>query len=501
MIAALHYFGFAKDFCMISTPALSTESELANAADYKAWSKAAKSLDKRSGMQGWRAADESQHFDYRAIRTRLDRLTAMSDTGDVRGMLFALNEGIHGNMDGMGNERLYLKARFGTKQVIEDYVAAVVDALHAIEKSRTISLDERRDFFRRAQHCYGRSALLMSGSGAYLFFHIGVVKALWDAGVLPSIMSGASGGSIVAAVICTRKDAEIGPWLDSGVLANPDSPAARGEKARRMAQEDVRERLASMIPDLTFQQAYEISGKHLNVSVAPAEKHQNGRLLNAIAAPNVLVRDAVLASCAVPGVFPPVMLMARDAKGRRVPYQPDRRWVDGSVTHDVPTKRLERLYGVNHHIVSQANPFAIPFATDMRKQKAPLEAIQHATMMTFKAWLNANMTIFQKPLALVPPLNSLANLTLSLINQDYSGDINIVRPAKFWSPTKLLSDLAQDEIDELIDSGMRNAWPRVEMVRTQTAISRALEAILARIDHRGANSMDQRSRALRKAVR
>jgi TAG lipase / steryl ester hydrolase / phospholipase A2 / LPA acyltransferase len=486
---------------MIFTPTLSTESELANASDYKAWSKAAQLLDKKSGMQAWRDADASQHFDHHAIRARLERLTAMADAGDVRGMLFVLNEGIHGNMDGMGHERLYQKARFGTKKLIEDYVAAVVDALHAIEKARGITLDERRDFFRRAQHCYGRSALLMSGSGAFLFFHVGVVKALWSQGVLPSILSGASGGSIIAAVVCTRRDAEVGTWLDSGVLANPENPVLPGEKPRRMTQDDVRERLASLIPDVTFQEAYEISGKHLNVSVAPAEKHQNGRLLNAIASPNVLVREAVLASCAVPGVFPPVMLMARDAKGRRVPYQPDRRWVDGSVTHDVPTKRLERLYGVNHHIVSQANPLALPFATDMRKQKAPLEAIQHASMMTFKAWLNANMTIFQKPLALVPPLNSLANLTLSLINQDYTGDINIIRPAKFWSPAKILSDLPQDEIDELMDSGMRTAWPRVEMVRTQTAISRALEGILARIDKRGDDGPGHRSRAMKKAVR
>jgi TAG lipase/steryl ester hydrolase/phospholipase A2/LPA acyltransferase len=42
--------------------------------------------------------------------------------------------------------------------------------------------------------------------------------------------------------------------------------------------------------------------------VAPAEKHQNGRLLNAITSPNVFVREAVLASCAVPGIYEPVAL-------------------------------------------------------------------------------------------------------------------------------------------------------------------------------------------------
>src|SRR3546814_7253984 len=65
------------------------------------------------------------------------------------------------------------------------------------------------------------------------------------------------------------------------------------------------------------------------------------------------------------------------------------------------------------------------------------------------------MTIFRKPLELVPPLNSLANIARSVINQDYTGDINIIRPPRYWSPTKILSDLSQDDIDDLIDTGRR----------------------------------------------
>eukprot|EP01034_Spumella_vulgaris_P016771 gene16771-21394_t len=69
---------------------------------------------------------------------------------------------------------------------------------------------------------------------------------------------------------------------------------------------------------------------------------------------------------------------------------------------------------------------------------------------------------------------------------EYTGDINIIRPPKFWSPAKILSELGQEDIDELIDTGERTAWPKVEMVRTQTAISRALEGILAKLDKHGA---------------
>jgi TAG lipase/steryl ester hydrolase/phospholipase A2/LPA acyltransferase len=216
----------------------------------------------------------------------------------------------------------------------------------------------------------------------------------------------------------------------------------------------------------------------LNVSVAPAEKHQTARLLNAIASPNVYIREAVMASCAVPGVFPPVTLAAKDHHGARKPYLSNRKWVDGSVTHDLPAKRLARLYGVNHHIVSQANPLVTPFATDVKQLRNPISSIRNATTSTMKAWLNANVEIMHKPLSYFPRLNSLANMTLSVINQDYTGDINIIRPTMFWSPAKILSDLKVDEIAELIQLGERTTWPKIEMVRTQTKISQTLDRIL-----------------------
>src|SRR3546814_19558224 len=100
------------------------------------------------------------------------------------------------------------------------------------------------------------------------------------------------------------------------------------------------------------------------------------------------------------------------------------------------------------------------------------------------------MTICRKPLELVPPLNSLANMARSVINQEYTGDINIIRPPRYWSTTKILSDLGQEDIDDLIDTGRRTAWTKVELVRTQTAISRALDAILARIDRRSGERRD-----------
>lgn len=472
---------------MILNTTLKMEKAMAQAQSYGEWSDAAKAHDKSTGVDIWVKSDESKHFDHKSIRRRLKRLSKLWKSQDNAGLLYALNEGIHGNMDGMGNARLHEKAKFGTKRLIQDYVDAIVNSLEylASDKVTDIPFEEKLDFFRRAQHCYGRSAFLMSGSGAFLYFHLGVAKALWRQGLLPHIMSGSSGGSVVGALISTHVDEDMEPYFEpENLVIGDEEPQKDGGfgglfgGSNRMRAEEIEARLSDMLPDLTFQEAYELTGRHLNVSIAPAEKHQTSRLLNAIASPNVYIREAVMASCAVPGVYPPVTLAAKDHKGERIPYLPNRKWVDGSVTHDLPAKRLARLYGVNHHIVSQANPLITPFASDVSQQKTAISAIRNASTATMKAWLNANVSIMQKPLSFFPRLNSLANMTLSVINQDYTGDINIIRPTMFWSPSKILSNLPVEDISELIDLGERTTWPKIEMVRTQTKISQTLDRIL-----------------------
>ena len=60
----------------------------------------------------------------------------------------------------------------------------------------------------------------MSGSGTLLYFHVGVVKALWEKHLLPTILSGSSGGSIVGSLLCTHNDKELGRIFDPEFLLN-----------------------------------------------------------------------------------------------------------------------------------------------------------------------------------------------------------------------------------------------------------------------------------------
>lgn len=468
------------------------QADIDAAGTYEEWKAAAIAHDKQSGVSRWVTLDESKHFDYASIRRRLRRLRRMKAKKDYAGILFALNEGLHGNIDGMGSSALYGKAKFSTKKLIVDYVNEVVGALDllASKEAKEIPLVERLDFFRRAQHCYGCSALVMSGAGSLLYFHIGVVKALWLEGVLPDVISGSSGGAIVGSLVSTHSDKDIERILEPENLAHEierdQGLFSRFEmfKPEVATTEDVQDALNHLIPDITFQEAFERTGRHLNVSIAAAEKHQTSRLLNSITTPNVYIREAVMASAAVPGFYPPVALAAKNDQGNKQPYLPSRRWVDGSLSDDLPAKRLSRIYGVNHFIVSQVNPHIFPFVTDTKRKRDLLTTVKLAAGRTAREWINASASLLEKPLAWNPAVNKLANVGLSIMNQDYFGDINILPDTRWFNPLKLLAHRSMEEIIELIEMGEKGTWPRIEMIRVQTKISKKLDRILRQLDRR-----------------
>ena len=469
------------------------QADMDNATSYREWKRAAVAHDDASGVAEWKKSDESKYFDYVSIRRRLRRLRRLRRKGDIAGVLFALNEGVHGNIDGMGHARLHGKARFGTKKLIVDYVNEVTAALKllASEKGDAIPIEERIDFFRRAQHCNGCSALMMSGAGTLLFFHIGVVKTLWQQGLLPPVLSGSSGGALVGSLVSTNADKDLERIFepenlvheierDQGLLRHFSAFMPEVAKA-----EDVHAVLERLIPDLTFQEAYTLTGRHLNVSIAAAEKHQTSRLLNAITTPNVYIREAVMASAAIPGFFPPVALAAKNDRGNRQAYLPKRKWVDGSLSDDLPAKRLARVYGVNHFVVSQVNPHVFPFVTDTEgEKKTMISTLRHTAKATTREWINAAASLLEKPLSLSPVASRLTNVALGVINQDYVGDINILPERRFFNPLRWLAHRSVEEVVELIEMGERATWPKIEQIRVQTKISRTLDDILARMDRR-----------------
>ncbi len=467
------------------------ERRMENATSYEEWKAAAIALDERTGAAGWKRAEQSSRYDYRAIRLRLAELRRVRAVDDPHQLLFYLNEGIHGNMGGMGSARLYRRARFGTKDLVTDYIreqSAALEQVAAVSDD-VIPLAEKLEFFHRASHCFGRTALMLSGAGALGPFHVGVIKALVEQDLLPNVISGSSAGALIAAIVGTRKGDALHQIFDPRSVVSVFSEAAEAEVDlirgdRRMSVEALKAFVEHQIPDLTFQQAFELTGRRINVSVAPKELHQQSRLMNAITSPNVYIREAVLASCAIPGVFPAVTLAARNRLGQRQPYVPSRQWVDGSITDDLPAKRLTRLYGVNHFVTSQTNPIVLWAIRDSQAQDNLFGRWWEINQNASREWLRATYPFAMEITRNLYPLNVVTRMLYSVATQDYTADINILPRRRFWDPRKLLAVLSEGEVKTLISEGEAATWPRIEMIRNCTAVSRTLDGILYRLEGR-----------------
>jgi NTE family protein len=425
------------------------------------------------------------------IRLRLDTLRSLRARHDYHGLLFALNEGIHGNMAGMGRSSLYLRANFGTKRLIEQYIDEIDDSLRFLAEleSDEISTQEKLNFFYRANICFGRSALMLSGGGVLGFYHLGVVKALMAEKLLPRVISGSSAGAMIAGMLGTHTDTELEYFFDpTNINFEAEREASVFSRMffganSQVDVHDLEKIIARLVPDMTFQEAYEKTGRQINITVAPAEAHQRSRLLNAITSPNVYVRSAVIASCAVPGVFPSVMLMAKNVHGEAQPYLPSRKWVDGSIADDLPAKRLSRLFSTNHYIVSMVNPIAIPFLRNGAEPNRITAALGSLGMGVGRELLNFYRGIAQKKGDQWPRFNLFLNGVHSLMDQEYSGDINIVPSFRWYNPGKVLSHLSEKDLIALVDGGEHSTFSNIEAIRTCTQISRTMEEILQRFEY------------------
>jgi predicted acylesterase/phospholipase RssA len=454
------------------------------AESYAEWKDSALKHDALSGFEAWKHKEKSNSYDYKNIRTRLDVLKKLRSKQDDIGLLFALNEGIHGNQGGMGKSNLYKLAKFGTKQLIKDYVDEIVSALEHISTvpvSKDLTQEDKLDFFERASHCFGRSALMLSGAGSLGHFHRGVIKTLFEHKLIPTVISGSSAGSVSAALLGTCSDEELTVALDGDSALNPLQAEidirSKCLIRKQTDTESLKNMLASIIPDITFQEAYEKTGRMISITIAPYEEHQTSRLMNAVTSPNVYVRSAVMASCAVPGVFEPVMLMAKNVYGEAQPYLPERRWVDGAVTDDLPAKRLARLYGVNHYIVSQANPLSLAIMKGEKYIPAP-KGVKNVIKLSTHEVLKSGENLSRRYLRKMPKVGKAMGMFYSIMAQDYEGDINIVPSFNFVNPQKLLGQLTSAEIKELIIDGERSTWPRLEQIKICSKIGLKLDEIL-----------------------
>jgi len=459
------------------------QRELDQARDYVTWREIATELDRLEGAEAWKQDEASDDYDHLLIHERLSLMRQLRAVGDARQLAFHLAESLHGNLGNTANPALYVFARIGTKQLIHDYVAEAAQCLNWICDTPNVdfSLDEKMLFFKRTGTSFGRSALLLSGGATLGMFHLGVIRALWDQRLLPRVISGSSAGAIIAAVVGTRTDEEIPSIFEAGSFNLHAFESVGLTRLMRggtlMDPARLEECISCNVHAGSFQEAFERTRRIIGITVSPAEPNQQPRLLNYLTAPHAVIRRAVLASCAIPGVFPPVMLEALDYSGEAVPYMRSKRWVDGTLSNDLPLLRLARLHNVNHYIVSQTNPHVAPFMSeDNPRQRGLYKFATEMARVASRDVLKVTRDHFggTGTMRIVDFLNEV-------MQQRYSGDVSIFPRHSPQQLLRMLSNPTAEEIDAFMVEGERATWPKIERIRIQTSISRAFEQCLVRL--------------------
>jgi TAG lipase/steryl ester hydrolase/phospholipase A2/LPA acyltransferase len=467
------------------------DQDIAHASSYQAYQEACLAHDAISGAEAWKADDASDDYDYILIQKRVQRLKIARGNGDMHALMSIIHEGLHGNLGNIANPAIRRKCKMGTKYLIVQFIEEVKLALDQIYQADEDNVDfyEKLSFFEETAHAFGRSCLMLSGGAGLGFFHCGVVKSLNEKELLPSVVSGASAGSIIAALVGTRTHDELLDALSAENIYETfkkwRSWAGFGKNSL-FDSTALENALISLFDLTTFEEAYKKTRRHVTVTVSPADLHQHSRLLNAKTSPNAIITQAVRASCAVPVVFSPVQLRAKTPAGNIVPYIPNRRFADGSLMADLPFDRLARLYGVNHSIVSQTNPLAVPFIQSARINPQSLWGLstRHVGQL-----LKSN-SIFAIDIIENMIDNKGAKLAIhkvkSIIDQQYVGNINILPKQQIRNLTQVIANPSLESINALIVSGEKSTWPQLDVIEKNTKISESLRYYLGKLKQREA---------------
>lgn len=534
------------------------------------WMDLAEQIDQIQGNDIWRTEPTCPLYESDRISARIDELVHLMRKRDVFDLMFTLRGGIARNKFGLLHEGLFSKALAGTKVLVETYHNIVCTSLEFVCDSLPqlgddfIPTEAKLAFFNETRHMYGRTALLLSGGAALGFYHVGVVKALMNNGLLPRVLSGASAGSIVCAMIATRTDEECrrdlfevrgtdAPGHSGKLMLNffrpmttPRSSSTTRERQKENALKEVLHNDAGAFADVkktwqllcpvgirkftstvydivaghkrpqdvlkndtehfraccrtnignfTFQEAFDRTGRILNIIVSPQNRSDPPRLLNYLTAPHVLVWSAAVASSSLPGVFEPNKLLVKDADGAERPESATfASFIDGSMEQDLPMQQLSEMFNINHFIISQANPHAVLLASFGLNKSVWNNRIMGlvTAILTFlkrqaRAWIeNCVESIGGQRIA--PMWDTRRGFLKQFFTQEYDGrdiDVSLIpwrsHRSVFSAMLHCIYNPSEKEFYEWGEWAERETWRYIPKIKSHVAVEITLDRCVQRL--------------------
>jgi predicted acylesterase/phospholipase RssA len=441
---------------------------------YEDWKKHATELDIIEGKAKWKIKKETKLYDWKEVEKLILVLQKKREMKDVVGLVHYIRVNLMRNLYSTSNPTLYQVCNVGTKKLLEDFQDEMIKSLEFISSfnEKIYPLNKKLEFFSEARHSYGRTALLLSGGASLGMFHIGVIKALYDNNLLPRIICGSSAGSLVASLLCTEVYENIPQLIERELKMGPfefkDKKFSFLRKIFRYITRGVlfdievlKEFLRENIGDITFQEAFDKTGWILNITVTGYKEHDNHRVLNYLTAPNVLIWSACCASSCVPGLFDPVELLCKNEYGHIVPYNSSKiKFIDGSIAQDLPMQRISELFNVNVFIVSQTNPWVIPFL-----DQDDTKEIFNPEKRKFNFWKLLKNLVLSELKHRIHQIQSLgilpkfASTILNIITQDYRGHVTIFPVPRWRDYLYMLQNPSKEMIKYCVEHSSKRTFP------------------------------------------
>jgi len=381
--------------------------------------------------------------------------------------------------------------------------------------------------------------------------------------LLPRVISGASAGSIVCAMISTRTDEECqrdlfeakgthAPGHSGKIMVNffrpvQDAPVKKHDNENALQEilhntagafkdgkktcqvftpipirkftsslydvltghkraqdvlksdtEHFRNCCRANIGNFTFQEAFDRTGRILNIIVSPQNRSDPPVLLNYLTAPHVLVWSAAVASSSLPGVFEANKLLVRDADGTERSESADvSSFIDGSMEQDLPMQQLSEMFNINHFIISQANPHAVllaSFGVDKSVWNNRIMGLFTGVLLFLKkqakAWIeNIVESIGGRRIA--PMWDTRRGFLKQFFTQEYEGrdiDVSLIpwknHRSLFSAMLHCIYNPSFEEFQDWAEAAERETWRYIPKIKSHVAVEMTLDRCVQRLRQR-----------------
>lgn len=467
-------------------------TRLRQAETYEQWIQSAKLLDEHLNLVEWQHDARFAFYDYNGVSLLIDHLKQLRERGKDDELAIVLQGCVKYNFAGTQGSRLYSQMYYGTKDLVVEFIEELSASIQYLAQSHTISQETKRLSFSLFRRNFGEPALCLSGGATFSYRHFGVVRALLEQGLLPNIVTGTSGGGLVAALVCTRTNEELTKLL---VPELADKITACWEPfpfwvrrwyrtgARFDSIDWARRSCWFTRGSMTFREAYERTGKILNISTVPADPHSPTILCNYITCPNAVIWSALLASAAVPGILNPIVLMTKTSNGSIRPFSFGSKWKDGSLRTDIPIQALNTYFNVNFTIVSQVNPHIALFMYGPRG--AVGRPVSHRKGKGWRGGFvgsvleNIVKSEIRKWLKLVKDLNLLPRIMdqdwSNIWLQQFKGTVTLFPKMSLIDFWYILSDPNREKLAAMIMAGTRSTFPKILFIKHYFQIYSSIE--------------------------